>query len=127
MSPRLLTDDEWAVICEALEYLHVNAPARRKETVPVLRALGLWQDRDLMPQRRFDRSAFFAAIDEVRSVRGLQWKQVAAESGVNASTLTRLGAGKHLSVDSFAALVAWGHLDANAFLCAQRRTGWRAS
>ena len=37
----------------------------------------------------FDASAFYEALDAQRQARQLNWKQVAAGSGVSASTLTR--------------------------------------
>jgi transcriptional regulator with XRE-family HTH domain len=64
----------------------------------------------------FDAQAFYEALDAVRQARGLTWKQVAAESGVSASTLTRMAQGKRPDVDGLAALVAWAGLDADAYL-----------
>lgn len=64
----------------------------------------------------FDADAFYAALDGVRHRRELNWKQVAAESGVSASTLTRMAQGKRPDVDGLAALVAWSGLDADAYL-----------
>lgn len=69
---------------------------------------------------QFDDRAFFAAIDRVRDSRGMNWRQVASDSGVSASTLTRLAQGRRPDVDSLAALVDWAGLDADAFIC---RTG----
>ena len=64
----------------------------------------------------FDADAFYAALDGVRSSRKLNWKQVAAESGVSASTLTRMAQGRRPDVDGLAALVAWSGLDADNYL-----------
>jgi transcriptional regulator with XRE-family HTH domain len=64
----------------------------------------------------FDADAFYAALDGVRYGRQLNWRQVAAESGVSASTLTRMAQGKRPDVDGLAALVAWSGLDADAYL-----------
>lgn len=58
----------------------------------------------------FDPDAFYAALDGVRRSQGLNWKQVAAQSGVSASTLTRMAQGKRPDVDGLAALVAWSGL-----------------
>jgi transcriptional regulator with XRE-family HTH domain len=58
----------------------------------------------------FDAAGFFSAVDAVRLDRQMNWKQVAAESGVSASTLTRLAQGKRPDVDSLAALVDWSGL-----------------
>lgn len=58
----------------------------------------------------FDHAAFYAALDAVRESRGLTWKAVAQESGVSASTLTRVGQGRRPDLDSFSTLVAWADL-----------------
>lgn len=73
-----------------------------------------------MPKVEFDATGFFRAIDTTRSAKQLNWKQVAEDSGVSASTLTRLGQGKRPDVDSMAALVSWSGLSADAFVS---RTG----
>jgi hypothetical protein len=64
----------------------------------------------------FDADAFYAALDSVRQSRRLNWKQVSAESGVSASTLTRMSQGKRPDVDGLAALVAWSGLDADNYV-----------
>lgn len=64
----------------------------------------------------FDADAFYAALDGVRHRRKLNWKQVSAQSGVSASTLTRMAQGKRPDVDGLAALVAWSGLDADSYL-----------
>ena len=53
---------------------------------------------------QFDVSALQAALDGERIARGLTWKDVAIESGVSASTLSRLSQGKRPDVDSLTAL-----------------------
>ena len=70
-----------------------------------------------MPKRGwFDGEAFYAALDAVRAARRQNWKQVAGQSGVSASTLTRMAQGKRPDVDSLAALVAWSGVDADDFV-----------
>lgn len=75
-----------------------------------------------MPERKagkkgwFDSDAFYAALDAVRRSRELNWKQVAAESGVSASTLTRMAQGARPDVDSLAALASWSGLDADDYI-----------
>lgn len=70
-------------------------------------------------QTGFDVVAFFTALDEARTDRGLTWRAAAAESGVGPSTLTRLSQGRRPDVDSLARLVDWAGLRADDFL---RRT-----
>jgi len=64
----------------------------------------------------FDSDAFYAALDAVRRARDLNWKEVAAQSGVSASTLTRMAQGKRPDVDGLAALCAWSGLDADDYV-----------
>jgi transcriptional regulator with XRE-family HTH domain len=64
----------------------------------------------------FDSDAFYAALDGARRARSLNWKQVAGQSGVSASTLTRMAQGKRPDVDGLAALVAWSGLDADDYV-----------
>jgi transcriptional regulator with XRE-family HTH domain len=75
-----------------------------------------------MEQRgHFDAAAFFAALDAQRQGRGLTWKQVADESQISASTLTRMGQGRRPDVDSLAALSQWAGLDAGDFVRGEKR------
>lgn len=64
----------------------------------------------------FDAGAFYSALDSERHARSLNWKQVADEADVSASTLTRIGQGKRPDVDSLAALCAWSGLQADGFI-----------
>jgi transcriptional regulator with XRE-family HTH domain len=69
-----------------------------------------------MPKGIFDAEGFFAALDDRRESRGVTWKQVAEESGVSASTLTRMAQGKRPDVDSLAALLKWSGLSADDYI-----------
>jgi transcriptional regulator with XRE-family HTH domain len=64
----------------------------------------------------FDAEAFYRALDSERQARRLNWKQVAAQSGVSASTLTRMAQGKRPDVDSLAALAAWSGLNTDDYV-----------
>lgn len=64
----------------------------------------------------FDNEKFYAALDRERESRRLTWKQVSEQSGVSASTLTRIAQGKRPDVDGLAALLAWGGLQADSFM-----------
>ena len=76
-----------------------------------------------MPPQGFDVAALHAALDTERGARRLTWKDVAAQSGVSASTLTRLSQGRRPDVDSLAALTHWLGLSADTFMPATRRFG----
>lgn len=65
---------------------------------------------------RFDVAALHAALDAQRRSRRLTWKDVATESGVSASTLTRLSQGRQPDVNSLASLTAWLGMSADHFM-----------
>ena len=65
---------------------------------------------------RFDVTALHAAMDAQRRSRRLTWKDVATESGVSASTLTRLSQGRQPDVNSLAALTGWLGMSADNFM-----------
>ncbi len=69
-----------------------------------------------MPKDGFDMGGFYAALDGQRVAKGLTWKEVSEQSGVNQSTLTRISQGRHPDVDGLALLLAWSGLDAAPFL-----------
>ena len=64
----------------------------------------------------FDSEGFYEALDAVRQAKKQNWKQVGAESGVSASTLTRMAQGKRPDVDGLAALAAWSGLNADDYV-----------
>src|SRR3954470_8675909 len=65
---------------------------------------------------KFDTEAFYDALDAQRQARRLNWKQVAAESGVSASSLTRMAQGKRPDLDGLAALSAWSGLNTDEYV-----------
>ena len=69
-----------------------------------------------MPKGIFDAEGFFSSLDDVRTTRELTWKQVAKESDVPASTLTRMAQGRRPDVDSLAALLKWSGLSVDDFI-----------
>ena len=64
----------------------------------------------------FDSGSFFSALESTKLARGLTWKQVADQSGVSASTLTRMAQGRRPDVDGLAALSSWSGLDIDDFV-----------
>jgi transcriptional regulator with XRE-family HTH domain len=72
--------------------------------------------RNQRMSENFDVAAFHAALDSQRLAMGLTWKDVAAEAGVSASTLTRMAQGKRPDVDGLAALLRWSGLQAEMFI-----------
>lgn len=64
----------------------------------------------------FDGAAFFRALEATVEARSKNWKQVAAETGVSASTLTRMAQGRKPDAASLAALSAWAGLNPSDFV-----------
>ena len=64
----------------------------------------------------FDVEAFMQAIDTTRVGRGLTWKKVAEETGVAASSMTRLTQGKTLAVENLVKLLSWSGLSLDSFI-----------
>jgi transcriptional regulator with XRE-family HTH domain len=64
----------------------------------------------------FDGDAFYRALEATVAARSKNWKQVAAETGVSASTLTRMSHGRKPDAASLAALSAWAGLNPSDFV-----------
>lgn len=62
-------------------------------------------------EKNFDGSAFYAAIASTVVARGITWKQVSQDTGVSATTLTRMAQGRRPDAGSLAALSAWAGLN----------------
>lgn len=64
----------------------------------------------------FDGDAFYRALEAIVRARDCTWKQVAADTGVSASTLTRMAQSKRPDAASLAALSAWADLNPSDFV-----------
>jgi len=64
----------------------------------------------------FDGDAFYRALESTVVARSKNWKQVAAETGVSASTLARMAQGRRPDAASLAALSAWAGLNPSDFV-----------
>jgi transcriptional regulator with XRE-family HTH domain len=69
-----------------------------------------------MSDKGFDSAAFFAALEATVISRRRTWKQVSVETGVSASTLTRMTQGRGPDAASLAALSAWAGLNPSDFV-----------
>jgi len=72
---------------------------------------------------RFDAAAFYGALDARRIERGMSWREVAGETGVAASTMTRTRLGGRLEVDGTLAMVRWLGRTMESFTYGQIRGG----
>lgn len=64
----------------------------------------------------FDGDAYYRALESAVAARSKNWKQVAAETGVSASTLARMAQGRRPDAASLAALSAWAGLNPSDFV-----------
>src|SRR5258708_37579202 len=64
-----------------------------------------------LEEKSFDGNAFYGAIASTVIARGITWKQVSQETGVSATTLTRMAQGRRPDAGSLAALSAWAGLN----------------
>lgn len=69
-----------------------------------------------MEDKGFKGEAFYRALESTVAARSKNWKQVAAETGVSASTLARMGQGRKPDAASLAALSAWAGLNPSDFV-----------
>jgi transcriptional regulator with XRE-family HTH domain len=74
------------------------------------------------PNKGFDSRAFYRALEATVQMRRVTWKQVATETGVSASTLTRMAQDRQPDAASLAALSAWAGLNPSDFVQASYKT-----
>ncbi len=70
----------------------------------------------------FDGGAFYRALEATVVARDKNWKQVAADTGISAATLTRMAQGRKPDAASLAALSAWAGLNPSDFVHAPYKT-----
>src|SRR6266436_679610 len=73
-------------------------------------------------KKGFNGDAFYRALQSTVVARSKNWKQVAAETGVSASTLARMAQGRKPDAASLAALSAWAGLNPSDFVSAPYRS-----
>lgn len=70
----------------------------------------------------FDLDGFYRALEGTARARAMNWKQVAEQTGVGASTLTRMSQGRCPDAGSLAALSAWAGLNPSDFVIGAKTT-----
>lgn len=73
-------------------------------------------DGFMKEDKGFDGAAFYRALEATVLGRSKNWKQVATETGVSTSTLTRMAQGRKPDAASLAALSAWAGLNPSDFV-----------
>jgi len=74
-----------------------------------LRAMNV--ERSAEKDKSFDGAGFYGALASVVEARGVSWRQVARETGIHPSTLTRMGQGRATDAASLAVLSAWAGIN----------------
>lgn len=64
-----------------------------------------------MNKNQFDADGFYNALKRSVEARKVEWKVVSQETGVSATTLTRMGQGRRPDAASLAALSAWAGIN----------------
>ncbi|KAA9148518.1 helix-turn-helix transcriptional regulator [Amycolatopsis acidicola] len=65
---------------------------------------------------RLDAGRLYQVLDAQREAKELSWRQLAAEAGVSASLVSRMGNGHRPDLDGFIALVQWLGMPAETFM-----------
>ena len=74
-----------------------------------------------MAEKSFDARGFYESLATTVTARDVTWKQVGQETGVSASTLSRMAIGRVPDAASVASLSHWAGLNAGDFVGAPRR------
>src|ERR1700733_4920636 len=69
-----------------------------------------------LEDKGFNAEAFYRALEATVTARCRNWKQVAAETGISASTLARMAQGRKPDAASLAALSAWAGLNPSDYV-----------
>lgn len=62
-------------------------------------------------EKGFDADAFYKALATTVAAKGVTWKKVSQDTGVSATTLTRMAQGRRPDSSSLAILASWAGLD----------------
>jgi len=68
------------------------------------------------PRQLFDSTGFFKAVEATVKARNLRWKDVADQTGVSTSTLSRMAQGRSPDAPSLVCLAKWAALEPTEFL-----------
>jgi transcriptional regulator with XRE-family HTH domain len=72
---------------------------------------GVRVDRPVEKHKGFDAERYYDALAEVVRAHKVRWRQVARETGITPSTLTRMAKGRRPDAASLAVLSAWAGLN----------------
>lgn len=60
-----------------------------------------------MSRKQLDVAALHSALDLIRAHTGLSWRDLARQTGISASTFSRLAEGRRPDADALCTLIAW--------------------
>jgi transcriptional regulator with XRE-family HTH domain len=69
-----------------------------------------------MPETTVNVDALYAALDTKRRSEDASWREIARELAVSPSTFSRMAHGRRPDVDTFATLLRWLNVEAEAFM-----------
>jgi hypothetical protein len=69
-----------------------------------------------MPETTINVDALYAALDTKRRSQESSWREIARELEVSPSTFSRMAHGRRPDVDTFATLLRWLNVHAEAFM-----------
>jgi transcriptional regulator with XRE-family HTH domain len=76
----------------------------------------LWPVPLEMPETTVNVDALYAALDTKRRSQESSWREIARDLDVSPSTFSRMAHGRRPDVDTFATLLRWLNVDAEAFM-----------
>lgn len=68
-----------------------------------------------MPETTVDVEALYTALDRKRQITASSWREIAHQLAISPSTFTRMAQGRRPDVDTFATLLRWLGMPAEAF------------
>jgi transcriptional regulator with XRE-family HTH domain len=74
-----------------------------------------------MPETTINVEALYDAVDGKRQAKELSWRELASQLGITPSTFTRMSQGRRPDVDTFATLLRWLGMSADAFTHSERQ------
>ena len=68
-----------------------------------------------MTRKALNVQALYEALDLIRGHTGMTWRDIAADTGISPSTLTRISQGHRPDADALVTLLAWLRVPADRF------------
>lgn len=69
-----------------------------------------------MTRKALNVQALYEALDLIRSHTGKSWRELASETGISASTFSRMATGNRPDVDALVTMLAWLRVPVERFV-----------